>query len=122
MKKILVVLVCLGMLTTYACSQETNNLVEIKGVLKQDFSSWTPHFNRCTSEDWSIRYNDKTYYLANVCSFGLSAFRKMSKKEVIVKGRLEEREVDVPLRKAPNPPTEKKIYTVINVQKIKVIK
>lgn len=98
-----------------------NNLVEIKAVLEMPLSSWSPYFEEeCISPLPLIKASGKTYYLLNTCSL-LSAYEDILGKEVIIKGIIEERKINVPLRKELNPPTKEEIFTFIDVKQIELV-
>ena len=85
-------------------------------------SSWSPYFKgECISPLPLIKSLDKTYYLLNTCSFS-DSYPDILGKEVMIKGAIEDREVNVPLKKELNPPTKKVFFTFINVKEIKLTK
>lgn len=96
--------------------------IQIKGTIEMPYTSWSPAFDReCVYPSPIIQYLDKTYYLDGVCPFQAS-YGGLTGKEVIIEGTIEERVMDVPLRKEPNPPTKKETFYVINVRNITLVK
>ncbi len=67
--------------------------------------------------------DNNTFYLKNICSYiktsesGIGLYGK----NVEIKGKLIKEELDVPLKKEQNPPTEKKFFDVIIVSDLKIL-
>jgi len=115
-------IIIIGVISYFLFIQKLNDTIQIKGTFSRPLSSWSPSFDEeCISSSPILETLDKDYYLDGLCSpFGFP-YDDYYGKKVVVSGNIEERILDVPLRKELNPPTEKQTFTVINVKDIKLV-
>jgi len=113
--------------------------VTIKGVVKSSIGhSWNPQFDQCTTAPPILETElGDSYYLANICPYvSLLPGEKLINSKVIVeergtpalageqvevKGKIEKREVSVPLEKEPNSPTKMESFDVIVVGELRIL-
>jgi hypothetical protein len=97
-----------------------DNMVEIKGILYSSvFFSWSPNLDPNECHALNIKSSDKTYYLVDTCSFS-DSISSMVGQIVIIKGTIEKKEMDVPIKKMLNPPTKKETFLFLHLKEIKL--
>jgi hypothetical protein len=93
------------------------------GKIEMSFSSWSPSFDECIMPAPLLRTDNNTFYLKNICNYINPSGSEIGLygKNVEIKGKLIKEELDVPLRKEQNSPTEKRLFDVIMISDLKIL-
>jgi len=112
------------------------DIITVVGTLQDVINQWPLFFDKCVFDSPSVKVNGKIYYLENICPYLYLFSGKLTDRKIIVSsesdvlapgktikvtGKIVKREVKVPLRKEPNPPTKIETFDVIVVSDLKVL-